>query len=155
MKKYFCAVVVLLGSLLVFKSAGSQKPSLTAPVIVASGSLTHHNGSFGVAMYTAKEAGTYRVSAYPTITESDPNSQSYWIYQVDWVDPGGPGGAELLLGNGNLRGPFVNAVSGFNQGAPSIVMQVKANTAITHFMSQQGSPDNSKYDLYYVVEQLQ
>jgi hypothetical protein len=155
MKKTFCVIVVLLGSVLVFKSAGSQKPSLTSPIIVASGSLTHHNGSFEVPMYTPTQDGVFRVSAYPTLTQSDPNSQSTWIYLIVWTDAAGGEADDLFQEQGSGHGNFLNFYSGFQQGAPSVVLQAKAGKPIIHQMSQSGNPDNSAYDLFYVVEQLQ
>src|SRR5271170_8035833 len=156
MKKAFCIMVVLLGSVLVFKSAGNQKPSLTSPIIVASGSLTHHNGTFEVPMYTPNESGVFRVSVYATLTQSDPNSSSSWAYTLGWTDAAGPGqGAFLFNQPGNRNGTFLPSFAQEPLGGPSTVIQAKANTPITHNTDQFGGPDNSAYILCYVVEQLQ
>jgi hypothetical protein len=149
-------MVVLLGSVLVFKSAGSQNPSLTAPIIVASGSLTHHNKPFELPMYTPTQDGVFRVSVYPTLTQSDPNSESAWYFVLVWTDGAGPGqSADLFYIPGNSKGPFLTYWGNVPLGGSSTVIQAKANTPIIQSMGQNGNPDNSAYSLFYVVEQLQ
>jgi hypothetical protein len=158
MKKILCVVAVLLGAALAL-SFGSAHPSLTAPVIVASGQALHKTTQLPqVPMYTPTVDGVYRISAYATLTTRDASSNSYWAYNVGWTDAVGPEqNAWLLLAYGaNNIGTFYPFWNPNEQaGTYPIVIQARAGRPITHLMSQSGPPDGSVYNLYWVVEQIQ
>jgi hypothetical protein len=75
MYKTLCAAVLLVTTLAFMsgsKSVGSAPPSLTAPVIVASGKLVNQTEPISKTIYTSGVSGLYRISAYATITTAAP-----------------------------------------------------------------------------------
>jgi hypothetical protein len=156
MKKSACVLTFLL--LAVFSlSFGSTHPSLTAPVIVASGQLLNRNTPFQQkTLYKPTQDGMYRVSVYATLIKRDPNSQSIWSYSVQWPDAVTDNATTLFYEPGNYPvGQFYSSPSfGIPVSSP-IVLQARSGNNIVQNMQQLGPPDESAYDLYWVVEQIQ
>jgi len=157
MKKTLWIVAVLVGAALAL-SFGSARPSLTAPIIVASGQALHKTTTLPLApMYTPVMDGLYRISVYATLTTRDSSSNSTWTYNVEWTDAAGPGSVAWLLqasGANNVGAfyPYFNPTE--QAGSYPIVIQARAGKTIMHTMSQTGPPDGSAYNLYWVVEQI-
>ena len=156
MKKSLFVVAVLVGAALAL-SFGSTRPSLTAPVIVASGQLLNRNTPFQqMTLYKPTQDGMYRVSVYATLIRRDPDSQSSWSYSVQWADAVTDNATGLFYEPGNDQlGQFYSSPSFGIQVSSPIVLQARSGNNIVQNMLQNGPPDESAYDLYWVVEQIQ
>jgi hypothetical protein len=101
----------------------------------------------------------YRLSAYATLTARDPNSTSFWFYTFQWTDDAGGQTADVLSQSGGAPGDFLdsmeNSPGGGGVGGVVRTFEAKAGTEIKESMLQIGSPDNSAYSLYWVLERLQ
>jgi hypothetical protein len=156
MYKTLCIAVLLIPTFLFAQNGKSASAAtLPGPVIVARGKVV--NRSSGVpttTIFTAKQTGLYRVSAYATITTADSTSQSNWSFDFGWTDDAGEQTEQgLLVGWGNAVGPF--GFSNLIVGGAAYPFEALAGTPVTYTIIQQGSPDGSAYSLYYTVEQLQ
>lgn len=156
--KTLCIAVLLVTALAFMsgsKSVGSTPPSLTVPVIVASGKLVNQSAPIpNHTIFTPTQDGLYRLSVYAAITTGDPSSQSYWNYNVFWADASGPQTAYgLLTQQGNRGGQFTQLLN-YYVGGPAMVFEAKGGKGIRYGVSHD-SPDNSAFSLYYTLEQLQ
>ncbi len=158
MYKTLCVAVLLLVTLVLAGSQSTAVPAATfnSPQIVAKGKLSNQTTPFPTTtIFTPTQTGMYRLSVYATISTSDPNSHTAWIYNLGWTDDAGAqseGG--LLYGNGATSGQF--QYGSFQAlGGTVLPFEAKAGTPITHSMSQSGPPDSSAYTLYYTLERLE
>jgi hypothetical protein len=157
-------VAVLLVTTLAFmsgsKSVGSSPPTLTAPIIVASGKVLNQTVPYSATIFTPGESGLFRLSAYATLTTSTPNSFSNWLYGFTWTDSTGTVQGVTALGSQDYaKGQFWDmAASGTNvtyMGGPSITFQANKGTPITQSVSFSGTPDGTAYSLFYVLERIE
>lgn len=161
MYKSLCIGVLLLAAF-AFTSghkAADASPTaptaLTSPAIVAKGALPNQTATITTTLYTPTQTGLYRLTVYATITKADPNSQSYWYYNLAWTDDGGSESEGSIVYQ-NVIAPRQFIYEGlFTQGGAIVPFQAKAGTPITHSMLQGGPPDNSAYSLYYTLERLE
>src|SRR5580704_6965477 len=107
MKKSLCVIAVLVFAAFAL-SFGSARYRLTSPVIVSSGRVINRDTLItNQSIFTTTEEGVYRVSAYATLTKSDPNSLSSWYYAVEWTDAAASGTSAILISQpGNGFGQF-------------------------------------------------
>jgi hypothetical protein len=161
---YKAASLAVLLTLLAFmagsKSSGSVPVNLTTPMIVASGRLLNQKGAFSQTIYTPGVSGVFRLSVYATITTADPASSSDWSYGYSWTDASGTlqnVGLALIASNAQL-GAFIDGASfgnGISTGGFTRTFQANKAMPIIHFTGEGGSPDNSAYSVYYVLERLE
>jgi len=154
MYKTLCVAVLLFGTFVLTSGskpadASPTRPSL--PVIVATGKLVDQTAPIPTTtIFTSPQDGLVRVSFYATLTKADPNSHSYWSYNLTWTDDAGPQFEGPLLTSCGYTGQF-NCT-----GIPNpLTIEAKTGTAVTYNMTQTGPPDSSSYSLYYTVERLQ
>jgi hypothetical protein len=158
MNKTLCVMVVLLGGALAlsFGSASTPIAGPTSPVIIVKRRLVNQTAPIPTTtIFAPAHDGVYRLSAYATITQADPNSQSYWIWNPTWTDDAGSANCngQCYIGAGNTPGQFQLQL-GLQLGVV-MTIEAKAGTPIAYSVYQQGSPDNSAYSLYYVLEQIE
>jgi len=158
MKKALCVVGLLLGCALALSLGNASTPPavVASPVIVARGKLVNQTAPIPTTtIVTPAHDGVYRLSAYATITQADSSSQSYWIWNPTWTDDAGPANCngQCYIGAGNTPGQFQLQL-GLQLGVV-MTIEAKAGTPIAYSVYQQGSPDNSAYSLYYVVERIE
>jgi len=155
MYKTLCVAVALLGIAVLTSGSVSSPNTSRTPVIVASAKFVNQSKALSTTIFTPTQDGVYRVSAYATITQHDPSSQSYWQYGLGWTDDAGPQAAVTIFYQyGKNSGQFLNDISVQNGGQVRTIA-AKAGTAMTQNMMRIGPTDSSTYNLYYVVEQLQ
>ena len=161
MYKTLCAAAVVLTAFAFMsgsKSVGSSQPSLTTPTIVASGKMLNQTAPFSKLLFTAGTSGVYRLSVYATITTAAPSSSlASWQYSFGWTDVTGVAQtSQPVLGSTNyIVGQFWDATSFYNIGGTSRTFQASTGTSITHSMTLSGTPDNSAYSVFYVLERLE
>jgi hypothetical protein len=124
-------------------------------MIVAWGRLVNQTASIPTTtIFTPTQDGLYRMSVYITMTKADPNSGSYWTYNIAWTDDAGAESEnELFHQNDNTPGQFVYQFLA-TLGGTAVPFEAKAGTPVTHSTKQVGPPDSSAYSLYYVIERL-
>ena len=149
--------VIVLAFMSGSKSVGSAPPSLTAPVIVASGKLLNQSGPFTKTIYTPGVSGVFRLSVYATITTVASSGYSYWMYNFSWTDVTGQlqTSQPVLSSNTDLYlGEFADA-TGYEIGGATRTFQAVKDMPITHSVSPVGAIDGSAYDVYYVLERIE
>jgi hypothetical protein len=165
MYKTLCAAVLItsLAFMAGTKSVGSAPPSLTAPVIVASGKIVNQRAPFSTTIYTPGVSGVFRLSTYASINLADPASTSTWFYGFGWTDTSGTPQTTMpvLAAFGSVPGEFFDGELWYS-GGPSIYVggstrtfQASKGLPITHSMTLDGSPDSSVYSVYYVLERIE
>jgi hypothetical protein len=155
-KNLSVALLIVAFGLVALRSTGTPTSSPTSPVIVAKRRLVNQTAPIPTTtIFTPGQDGVYRLSAYATITQSDPSSQSYWIWNPTWTDDAGPANCngQCYVGAGNTPGQFQLQL-GLQLGVV-MTIEAKAGTPISYSVYQQGSPDNSAYSLYYVLERIE
>jgi hypothetical protein len=151
--KSICAMAVVLVALAFVSGSRSADASPTTPIsppIVAHAKLPNQTAPITTTtILTSKTTGVYRITVYPTLTTSNPSSQSTWDLNLYWSDDGGP---ESMITGGWLSG----SQTGWG-GAPGWVYTVEATagSTISYSVTQSGPPDGSVYSLYYTVERLE
>jgi len=147
-------LLVAAFGLVAARSTGSPSTP-TSPITITKGRLVSQTTPIPTTtIFTPTHDGVYRLSAYATITQPDPNSQSYWIWNPTWTDDAGPANCngQCYIGAGNTSGQFQLQL-GLQLGVV-MTIEAKAGTPIAYNVYQQGSPDNSAYSLYYVLEKI-
>ncbi len=160
MYKTLCAAVLLFPTLVLAQSSKPASPPtpFPSPLIVAKGKLVNQTAPIPMTtIFTPNQTGLYRISVYVTLTKSDPSSQSFWNYYVQWTDDAGTEDGYLFYEYGNLTGQFYNASysSGQPLGGISLPFEAQAGQPISYFATQNGPADNSAYSLYYTLERLE
>jgi hypothetical protein len=159
MNKTLCVMVVLLGCALALSLGNASTPNATStsPVIVAKRRLVNQTAPIPTTtIYTPAHDSVYRLSPYATITTADPNSSSYWSFNIGWADDAGPqryNGLLFAVEDDRITGPF--QWSQIAQYGATVTFEAKAGTPITYSVTLEGAPDNSAYSLYYVLEQIE
>jgi hypothetical protein len=91
----------------------------------------------------------------PTVTKTDPSSQSYWNFNMGWTDDAKVVAVNnILYTTGNVSGPFSYPNLG-TIGGTSAPFEAKAGTPVTYSVTQDNGPDSSAYSLYYTLERLE
>ncbi|MFZ0321545.1 MAG: hypothetical protein WAL56_20640 [Candidatus Sulfotelmatobacter sp.] len=142
--------------LIAFAPVAAHSADPASPVIVAKRRLVNQTAPIPTTtIFTPAHDGVYRLSAYATITQSDPSSQSYWIWNPTWTDDAGPANCngQCYIGAGDTPGQFQLQL-GLQLGVV-MTIEAKAGTPISYNVYQQGSPDASVYSLYYVLEKIE
>ena len=162
MYKALCVAVAVAGLLALTGRNSSAAPTpFTSPLIVAKGKLVNQTAPIPTTtIFTPSQTGLYRLSVYATITTSDTSSQSNWNVSLFWTDGAGSERVNtLLLGLNNTATQFTSGwayqLGASPAGGAVAVFGVSGGTPITYSVTQQGSPDNSAYSLYYTLERLE
>src|ERR1035441_3981381 len=112
MYKILCAALLLPTFVLAQKSAPASSPAsaITSPMIVAKGKAPHQTAAIPTTtLFTPKEDGLYRISAYATLTKVGTANSGSWTFSLGWTDDAGPQTEQFVLdGSFNARGPFLN-----------------------------------------------
>jgi hypothetical protein len=160
-KNLSIAVLLVAFGLVAARSTGTPPSAPTSPEIVARGRLVNQTLPISAqTIFTPTQSGFYRLSVYATLTTRDSNSRSSWAYTFQWTDDAG---AEIVgdilsqsgAGSGDFFDITQNSPGGAGIGGTVRTFAVKGGTEVTQTMSQIGSPDNSAYSLYWVLERLQ
>jgi hypothetical protein len=159
MYKTLCAAAILLAAI-VFTSGNNavhaSAPTITSPVIVASGSLVNQTRTIQkTVLFTPTETGLYRISAYMTLTRPISTYQ-IWSFFLSWTDDAGAEFGDIvdLYTNNPPPGAWGHS-GGFNPGGVSLFEAVAGQPVSYSVIVTKGSPTNGTYSLYYVVEQLE
>ena len=151
-KTLYAAAVFACLALTLSNSSAQTAPSF--PQIVAKGKLLNQTATIPTTtIYTTTQTGLYSLSVYGTVIVADPNSQSEWVFNLQWTDDSGTvNSASPLYGTDNTAGSFSNFIWKWGDAMP---IEVKAGTPITFTVSQSGPIDKSAYSLYYALERLE
>jgi|SRR5580704_1657491 hypothetical protein len=143
-----CLLVVLFGSL--SSSLGQSAPrKLMYPRIVARFARFGQTGNIGpTTIYTPKELGTYRCSLVMVLTKANGISNSYWAGGILVKDGSGQHGPDFPFGNAlytDVRNTLVYEFPFRAEAGQPIQVEVKSSF---------GNTEGSKYNVFFVVEQL-
>jgi hypothetical protein len=156
-KNLSIAVLLFAFGLVAIRSTGTPVPTATSPIIITKRKLVNQTAPIPTTtIFTPTHDGVYRLSSYATLTTADPNSNSFWSFNIGWTDDAGS-----QVYNGLLFDPQVDRATGpfvWSQIAPygaTVLVEAKAGTPITYSVTLEGVADNSAYSLYYTLEQIE
>jgi hypothetical protein len=132
----------------------TASPSVTHPVIVAKGKLVNQTAPVATTtLFTPNYDGVYRLSFYGTLTQANLGSNDQWWVNLFWTDDSGLQLCQpCLVGGDRQTGQF--SQFDFLSGQTSLLIEAKASTPIQYDVIQTGTPDNTAYSLYWIVERL-
>jgi hypothetical protein len=149
-KNLSIALLIVAFGLVAIRSTGTQAPMATSPIIITKRRLVNQTAPIPTTtIFTSTHDGVYRLSVYATITQADPSSDSNWEWGAGWTDDAG---AEISSSRYVASDWFLGQ---FGVGGLVTIIEAKAGTPITYSMSQRSPADNSAYNLYYVLEQIE
>jgi hypothetical protein len=154
MYKSIFAFVVMLAALALTsgsKSADASPATPNFPVIVAKAKLLDQ-GEVNRAIFTPTKTGLYRLSIYVTFTTPDPLTQSLYL-SMNWTDDAGVENAVPLLFTNSGTPP--DAYMGFGTSWPGNVSTFEAVAGSPITLSAVTPIGNARFNLYYVVENLE
>jgi hypothetical protein len=149
-KALYVAVLLVPMFAVAQNTKGATTPPFASPLIVAKGKLVNQTAQIPLTtIFTPKQSGLFRLSAYLSVTQADPNSQAFWYFTPLWTDEGSTNGVTAFL-------VTVDSLLGTaGTGGSSITFEAKAGTPIQYSVLQNGGPDNSAYLVYYTLERLE
>jgi hypothetical protein len=158
MYKALCVVAIFLGvvALTSSSSVSDSSATLRSPRIVARGKLLNQTMTIPVStLFTPTSSGLFRLSVYGSTTTRDPNSQSFYNYNLYWTDISGASNVEMdvISGYDNTAGVWNQVCCAYPTGTQ--VFQAEEGTAVTYQVTQSGPTDNAVYALYWTIERLE
>jgi hypothetical protein len=139
----FCSLVVLVGSW--SSSVGQSAPNVTFPRVVAKFARMAQTGEISpTIIYTPKNWGTFRISLIMVLTVGNGNQGSTWNGVTRFTNGGGKFAEPSLSLSTTIR----------TSGAVETPLRAKAGVPITVEVTSSGDTQNSKYNIWVVVEQL-
>lgn len=155
MYKTLCVVAILLATI-VFTSGNNavhaSTPTITSPVIVASGSLQKQTGPIAkTGIFTPTQTGLYRLSVYMTQTAPSAND-AVWEFFLTWTDDAGNELAGTIGVNATQKPP-----NAWGSGAfyPEVFEAVAGQPVSYEVFLGNGFRKGGTYSFYYTIEQLQ
>jgi hypothetical protein len=155
MHKTLCVAAILLTTI-VFTSGNNavhaSAPTMTSPVIVASGSLQNQTAPIAkTEIFTPTQTGLYRLSVYMTLTATSTNGAD-WEFILTWSDDAGNELAGTIGLNTAQKPP-----NAWGSGAfyPEVFEAVAGQPVSYDVFLGNGFRKGGTYSLYYTIEQLQ
>jgi hypothetical protein len=156
MYKTLCVAAILLATI-VFTSGNNavhaSAPTMSSPVIVASGSLVNQTGPIAkTEIFTPTQTGLYRLSAYMTLTHKV-SVQNTWQFNLSWTDDAGVEESGVVDMFTNQLPP--NAWSYSNVFPPAFEAVAGQPISYQVALGKGTGTNGGVYSLYYTIEQLQ
>jgi hypothetical protein len=156
MHKALCVAAILLATI-VFNSGNSavhaSAPTITSPIIVASGSVVNQTGPIARAeIFTPTQTGLYRLSVYMTLTHMV-SVQNTWQFNFSWTDDAGIEQSPVVDMFTNQPPP--NAWSYSNVFPQAFEAMAGQPISYQVALGKGTGTNGGVYSLYYTIEQLQ